>query len=117
MLKAPPPVKEWGEMTKTFDIRGQNKFQPGPAGLGQAVVQGKLTMVPTREAIHCSDVNLNSIKSVLIEQNTNGSLIFVSVIAPGSYDNYASLKSYDLAGTNRLRAAGTLSANFFAIGN
>lgn len=103
-------------MTKTFDIRSRNKIESGPSGMGPAVIQGKLTLVPTREAIHCSDIDLNVIKFVSIEQNTNGSMVFVNLVAPGSYDNYASLKSYDLAGTNRLRAAGTLSANFLIMG-
>lgn len=103
-------------MTKTTIIRSKNKMPPGITGMGAAVVQGNLTIVPTREAIHCTDVELNQIKAIFLEQATNGSMVTVSLIGPGSYDNYASLKSYDGAGTNRLRAAGTLNINFLAIG-
>jgi len=103
-------------MTKTFEIRSESKMESGPAGMGPAVVQGKMTLVPTREAVHCSDVKLNTIRCLLLEQNTNGSMVTVSLVGPGSYDNYASLKSYDGAGTARLRTAGTLTTNFLAVG-
>lgn len=103
-------------MTKTIVIRAKSKVTPGPSGMGAKLVHGEVTLVPTREAIHCSDLGFNSIKGVFIEQNSNGSQVIVKLIGPGSYDNYASLQSYDGAGTNRLRAAGTLKANFMALG-
>lgn len=103
-------------MTKTFVIRAKSRVAPGPSGMGAKLVHGQMTIVPTREAVHCTDVGFNSIKALFIEQNTNGSMVVVSLIGPGSYDNYASLQSYDGAGTNRLRVLGTFKGNFLAVG-
>jgi hypothetical protein len=103
-------------MTKTIVIRSRSKTQSGPAGMGFAVIRGNMTIVPAHETIHCSDVDLKSMKCVLIEQNTIGSRVVTSLVGPGSYDNYASLQVYDGAGTNRLRTAGTLNVNFLIMG-
>lgn len=106
-------------MTKTFVIRAETKVRPGIAGMGAKLVHGEMTIVPTREAVHVSDVGFNSIKGLYIEQNTIGSHIIVSLVGPGSYDNYASLQSYNLNGTGgypAIRTAGTLKANFVCFG-
>ena len=92
---------------------------PGPHGLGAKVVQGHMTLGPRKEAVHHSDVGLNTIKALFIEQNDIGSYTVVSVVAAGTYDNYASLAVYNLEGTGgypALRTAGTLGAAFLAIG-
>ena len=103
-------------MTKTIVIRAKSKLLPGPSGMGAKIIHGEMTIVPTREAVHCSDLGFNSIKGLFIEQNSNGSQVIVKLVGPGSYDNYASLQSYDGAGTNRLRTLGSLKANFLAVG-
>ena len=86
---------------------------PGLSGMGAKVVQGHLSLPPTEEAIHHSDVHLNTIKALFIEQNTIGSFIVVDVVAPGTYDNYASLTSYNLQGTGGylVERTGTQSVN------
>ena len=106
-------------MTKLFTISSEDKFYPGFTGMGAKVVQGHMSIGPASEAVHHSDVNLNTIKELLIEQNAIGSLVFVDVSAPGSYDNYASLTAYDMLGTGgyaATRTAGTLGVQFIAIG-
>jgi hypothetical protein len=105
-------------MTKTIVIRAKSKITPGPAGMGAKLVHGEMTLVPTREAIHCSDLGVNSIKGLYIEQNAIGSIVTVSLIGPGSYDNYASLKTYQTgaSGTLVLNTVGTLKVNFLALG-
>jgi hypothetical protein len=103
-------------MTKTIVIRAKSKMTSGPSGMGVRIIHGEMTIVPTREAVHCSDIGFNSIKGLLFEQNSNGSQVVTKLIGPGSYDNYASLQVYDGAGTNRLRVLGTLKVNFLALG-
>lgn len=106
-------------MTKTVVIRAKSKLIPGPSGMGAKLVHGEITIVPTREAVHVSDVELNSIKALFIEQSTIGSYVTVKLVGPGSYDNYASLQSYNLNGTGgypAIRTAGTLKTNFMCLG-
>jgi hypothetical protein len=106
-------------MTKTFVIRAKTKVKSGPSGMGAKFVHGEMTIVPTREAIHCADLGFNSIKAVFIEQLTIGSFVTVNLVGPGSLDNFASLRSYNLNGTGGypvIRTEGTLKANFLAFG-
>lgn len=106
-------------MAKTFTINSENRMPPGLAGMGARVVQGHLSLGPVKEAVHHSDVNLNTIKALFIEQNTIGSFIVVSLVAPGTFDNYASLTSYNMQGTGGYlaeRTAGTVNVRFAAFG-
>jgi len=106
-------------MAKTFTISSTNRLPPGPAGMGAKVVQGHLSLGPAKEAIHHSDVELNTIKALFIEQHTIGSYTIVSLVEPGTYDNYASLTAYNLNGTGgypAARTAGTINARFLAFG-
>ena len=106
-------------MTKNTTIVSKSKMRPGPSGMGAKVIQGHMTLVPTREAIQHSDVELNTINALFIEQNTPGSWTVVDVVAPGTYDNYASLTTYNLNGTGgyiAVRTAGTQNVHFMAVG-
>lgn len=106
-------------MAKTFTISSANRLLPGPEGVGGKVVQGHLSLGPASEAVHHSDVRLNTIKALFIEQNAIGSYIVVTVSGPGTYDNYASLAAYNLDGTGGYlvaRSAGTFAGRFMAIG-
>lgn len=106
-------------MAKAITISSANKLLPGPMGLGAKVIQGHLSLGPASEAVHHSDVKLNTIKALYVEQNAIGSFVTVSVTTPGSFDNYASLTAYNLDGTGgylAVRTAGTLNARFVAFG-
>lgn len=104
-------------MAKSFTISSKNRMPPGPAGMGAKVVQGYLTLGPVSEAVHHSDVELNTIKALFIEQNNLGSFTVVDVVAAGTYDNYATLEAWNLTGaTPAVRTAGTLGARFIAFG-
>jgi hypothetical protein len=104
--------------TKTFVIRGKGKLPSGPSGMGAKFIHGEMTIVPTHEAVHCSDLGFNSIKGLYIEQNSLGSFVIVTLVGPGSYDNYASLKTYNTGagGTFVLNTVGTMKTNFMALG-
>lgn len=106
-------------MAKTFANLSAGKLMPGPMGLGVKVVEGTLSLGPASEAVHHSDVKLNTIRALHIMQTTPGSFVTVDVVAAGSYDNYASLIAYNLDGTGgylATRSAGTLNAHFVAFG-
>jgi len=105
-------------MAKTFTITSKNRMVPGPSGMGAKVVSGNLSMGPASEAVHHSDVELNTINVLLVDQHTLGSYTAVRLFSPGTYDNYASLISYNLGtgGPPIERSAGTLNARFLAMG-
>jgi hypothetical protein len=106
-------------MAKSFNIESINRLPPGPHGLGAKVVEGYMTLGPCKEAVHHSDLGLNTIKALFVENNDINSHTIVNVSAPGTYDNYASLTVYNLMGTGgypAVRTAGTLGARFLAIG-
>lgn len=106
-------------MAKSFTISSSNRMPPGPHGLGAKVVQGYMALGPVSEAVHHSDIGLNTIKALFIEQNDIGSIALVGLIAAGTYDNYASLTVYNLEGTGgypAVRTAGTIGARFMAFG-
>ena len=112
-------------MTKVFDILSENRLLPGPEGMGAKVVQGHMKIEPASEAVHHSDVNLNTIKALFIEQPAIGSFVVVDVVARGTYDNYASLTAYyigSLAGTLVLggypqaKTSGAIDLAFMAFG-
>lgn len=112
-------------MTKIFNLYSENRMLPGPEGMGAKLVQGHMKIEPASEAVHHSDVHLNTIKALFIEQPAIGSFVVVSLIAPGTYDNYASLTVYyigSLTGTMVLggypqaKTSGAIDLRFLAFG-
>ena len=77
-------------MTVTVTFESRDKFPPGPAGMGATLVQGHVKIEPYSVALHAKDLHLNTIKALFLEQYTIGSFTIVDVVAPGTYDNYAS---------------------------
>lgn len=118
-------------MTKAFTITSKNRIISGPSGMGAKVVTGYMLMEPASEAVHPSDVELNTIKALLVEQNFPGTYVVVDLYAPGTvhrweegvgtyHPNFASLVAYNLvtdAGTAPVkRAAGSVGLRFAAFG-
>ncbi|MBW2560556.1 MAG: hypothetical protein JRE40_06830 [Deltaproteobacteria bacterium] len=100
--------------TYTIDLKG--KTVP-PHGVGARVVQGRMTIAPASEAVHSSDVELRTIQALMVQSPAIGTAVFVSVSAPGSYDNYASLTAYNLATAGApVAAAGSHTLTFVAVG-
>jgi len=106
-------------MTVTVTIQSENKLLPGPKGMGAKLVQGYVHIEQYSAALHAKDVHLNTIKAIFFEQYTLGSFIIVSLSAPGTYGNYASLTAYNLSGTGGYAIAqgsNAINAHFVAFG-
>jgi len=108
-------------MTIVVTFESENRFPPGPAGMGAKLVQGHIKIEPYSAAIHAGDLHLNTIKALFLEQYTVGSFTIVNLVAPGTYDNYASLTSYDIFGTGdggypQDKVSGYLNTHFLAFG-
>lgn len=105
-------------MTVEVTFQSENKFPPGPSGMGAKLVQGHLKIEPYSVALHAKDLHLKTIKSLIFEQYTIGSVTITNISAPGTYDNYASMTTYNL-GTGEApvaKAAGVLNSHFIAFG-
>ena len=108
-------------MTVTVTFESRDRFPPGPTGMGAVLVQGHLQIEPYSAALHAKDLHLNTIKALFLEQYTIGSFTIVNLVEPGSYDNYASLTSYDIFGTAdggypQDKVSGVLNTHFLAFG-
>ncbi len=106
-------------MAKSFNIESINRLPPSPQGMGAAVVEGYMILGPVSEAVHHSDLKLNTIKALFLENNDINSHALVNVSAPGTYDNYASLTVYNLMGTGgypAVRTTGSIGVRFMALG-
>ena len=101
-----------------FNIHSANRMPPGPSGMGAKVVEGHLSLCPAKEAVHHSDVELNTIKALFVASPSIGSMVTVDVVAAGTYDNYASLQLYNMGtgGPPVIYTTGSLEAKFLAIG-
>jgi len=105
-------------MTVVVTFQSENRFLPGPSGMGAKLVQGHLQIEPYSVALHAKDLRLNTIKALFFENYTIGSVVITEISAPGTYDNYASLTTYNL-GTGEApvaKAAGIFNAHFIAFG-
>lgn len=106
-----------------FNIRSANRMPPGPSGMGAKVVQGHVSIRSYKEAVHPSDVKLNTIKALFVETGYVGTLATVRVVEPGTFGNYASLALFDMTGTQPVEittgtddGATTIEAEFLAFG-
>jgi len=98
----------------TIELKGKTDV---PHGTGAKFIIGSMSIAPASEAVHVDDVELQTIQALFIQQNPFGTLIGVSVNAPGSYDNYASLTAYTLSTAGAPTAiAGSHTIRFLAVG-
>ena len=105
-------------MPKTFTIELKGKTEL-PHGAGARFIKGTMSIGPASEAVRSRDVELRTIEALFVEQKYIGSHVLVRVSAPGTFDNYASLLSYNLAtaGAAALRTAGSVTGlRFLAVG-
>lgn len=103
-------------MTKSFTPKLKGKASKS-YGIGMKFLQGQLTIEPSVEALHCSDIDLRAIYGVYVEQNRIGTYIVTKVSALGSMNNYASFIAYNLATAGAAAAlTGTFTANVLIIG-
>lgn len=109
-------------MAKTITISSKNRMIPGPSGMGAKVVQGHFSMLASDNALHHNDVELNTITALFIEQagiGTTNPLILVDLVAPGTYNNLASLNAFNInvGGTPRpITGTAPLKGRFIAFG-
>jgi len=85
-------------MTKSFTV-GLSGRANMPHGSGPRWILGDLTIGPSVEALHCSDVELKSIYGVYICNHKHGTLLYAVCTNPGTYNNYASFYHWRGAGT------------------
>jgi len=90
--------------------------------MGAKVVQGHFSIRASDVTLRTEDIELNTINALFIQQDSIGTFIIASMVAPGTYNNYASLAGYNIGtGMVPIQVTGTregsaLSAHFLAIG-
>jgi len=103
-------------MTKSFTANKLIGRTSPTHGTGMRMITGAITLDPTREAIHCSDVGLKTIQSVHMLNNSFATCAFPFVSTPGTYDNLASLVVYDRRFATYVAKSGTLTFRVLVAG-
>lgn len=83
-------------VTSTLELSGKLE---APHGVGPRVIAGQLVIGPISEPVRPKDLGLRTIHELHLI-NMAGTLSYVSVVAPGSYGNYASVTFVRLAYTS-----------------